>query len=122
MMRTVLRFIRLLAAVLSATVLAGGAFAQQQAALLGTLNGHTDPVYAVAWSPDGKTIATAGFDNTVRLWEAATRKEIKSLEGHSKLVLAVAFSPDGRQLASASLDNFAKVWDGTSPAVDPLGP
>ncbi len=77
MMRTVLRFVRLLAAVLLATVMAGVTFAQQQATLLGTLSGHTDPVYAVAWSPDGKTIATAGFDNTVRLWEAATRKEIK---------------------------------------------
>ena len=91
--------------------MAGATFAQQQATLLGTLSGHTDPVHAVAWSPDGKTIATAGFDNTVRLWEAATRKEIKSLEGHSKLVLAVAFSPDSRELASASLDNSAKVWD-----------
>src|SRR5271157_50442 len=111
MMRTVLRFIRLLAAVLSATVLASVTFAQQQAKLLGTLNGHTDPVYAVAWSPDGKIIATAGFDNTVRLWEAASRKEIKSLEGHTKIVLAVAFSPGGRQLASASLDNTAKIWD-----------
>ena len=104
-------FIRLPAAALLATVMAGVAFAQQQATLLGTLNGHTDPVYAVAWSPDGKTIATAGFDNTVRLWEAATRKEIKSLEGHTKLVLAVAFSADGRQLASASLDNSARIWD-----------
>ena len=67
MIHTVLRSIRLLAAVLLATVLAGVTFAQQQATLLGTLSGHTDPVYTVAWSPDAKTIATAGFDNTVQL-------------------------------------------------------
>ena len=108
---TLPRSIRVLAVFLLTTVMTGITFAQQQAKLLGTLNGHTDPVYAVAWSPDGKTIATAGFDNTVRLWEAASRKEIKSFEGHTKIVLAVAFSPDGRQLASASLDNTAKVWD-----------
>src|SRR5215471_20643677 len=83
----------------------------QQATVVGTLDGHTDPVYAVAWSPDGKTLATAGFDNTVRLWNAASRKEIKKYEGHSKLVLAVAIAPNGKQILSGSLDNTAKIWD-----------
>ena len=77
----------------------------------GTLDGHTDPVYAIAWSPDGKTLATAGFDNTVRLWDAATRKEIKKFEGHTKLVLAVAIAPDGKHILSGSQDNTAKIWD-----------
>ena len=89
---------------------AGFALAQQ-ATSIGKLEGHTDPVYAVAWSPDGKSLATAGFDNTVRLWDAATRKEIKKLEGHTKLVLAVAISPDGKQILSGSQDNTAKIWD-----------
>ena len=91
----------------------GLAFAQTQGStdrLKGTLEGHTDPVYAVAWSRDGQTIATAGFDGTVRLWNAASRKQIKSLEGHTKLVLAVAFSPDGTQVVSGSLDKTARIW------------
>ena len=87
--RIMKRYPRALAALLTATVTAGVAVAQQ-ATIVGTLEGHTDPVYAVAWSPDGNTLATAGFDNTVRLWDAATRKEIKKYEGHTKLVLAVA--------------------------------
>src|SRR5262249_52063419 len=90
----------------------------QQATVLGTLDGHTDPVYAVVWSPDGKTLATAGFDNTVRLWDAATRKEIRKYDGHSKLVLAVAIAPDSRRILSGSLDNTAKIWD--EPASAPL--
>ena len=109
-MRATIGHPRALAVVLSSLATTGLALAQQ-ATLVGTLNGHTDPVYAVAWSPDGKTLATAGFDNTVRLWDAATRKEIRTLEGHAKLVLAVAFSPDGKQILSGSLDNTARIWD-----------
>src|SRR5262249_44886796 len=90
----------------------------QQAAVVGTLEGHTDPVYSVAWSPDGQTLATAGFDNTVRLWDAATRKEIRKFEGHSKLVLAIAIAPKGQRILSGSLDNTAKIWD--YPATEPL--
>ena len=56
-------------------------------------------------------LATAGFDNTVRLWDAATRKEIKKFEGHTKLVLAVAIAPDGKHVLSGSQDNTAKIWD-----------
>ncbi len=101
---------RILITILVAALTAGLALAQQ-ATVVGTLTGHTDPVYSIAWSPDGKTIATAGFDNTIRLWDAGTRKEIKKFDGHSKLVLTVAFSPDGKELLSGSLDNTAKIWD-----------
>ena len=82
----------------------------QQAAVVGTLDGHTEAVYSVAWSPDGKTLATAGFDSTVRLWDVATRKEIRKYEGHTKLVLAVAVSPNGKQILSGGNDNTAKIW------------
>ena len=110
MRRILKRHPRLLVATLTAVATAGVAVAQQ-ATVVGTLEGHTDPVYAIAWSPDGKTLATAGFDNTVRLWDAATRKEIKKYEGHSKLVLAVAIAPDGKHILSGSQDNTAKIWD-----------
>src|SRR3954454_18810214 len=110
MLRTVRYRPRIAAAVLMALATTGLALAQQTAKVAGTLDGHTDPVYAIAWSPDGKTLITGGFDNTVRLWDAATRKEIKKFEGHANLVLAVASAPDGKRILSGSLDKTAKVW------------
>jgi WD40 repeat protein len=82
--------------------------------ILAKLQGHTDAVYAVAYSPDGKMIVTASFDNTLKLWDAATGKELKTYggtAGHTKQVISVAFSPDGSMIASGSTDNTLKVWD-----------
>ena len=67
--------------------------------------------WAVAWSPDGRQLATGSDSGLVRRWDAATGKELRRLEGHSSSVTSVAFSPDGNTLASASRDESVRVWD-----------
>ncbi len=79
-----------------------------------TLNGHGDVVDAVAWSPDGKRLATGSWDHAAKIWDPDTGKLLLRLGGVRGRVHAVAWSPDGRRLASASDDRTAKVWDATT--------
>lgn len=76
-----------------------------------TFSGHEGSVVSVAFSPDGKTLASGSSDNTVKLWDVASGGEVRTLSGHTDWARSVAFSPDGRTLASGSGDETVKLWD-----------
>jgi tetratricopeptide (TPR) repeat protein len=76
-----------------------------------SLTGHQNFVYSVSFSPDGKTIASASGDNTIKLWNVEDGTERRTLTGHQEEVLSVSFSPDGQTIASASRDGTLKLWN-----------
>jgi len=72
--------------------------------------GHTQAVYSANYSPDGKTIVTAG-DETAKIWDAKTGKLLQTLEGHTSSVYSANYSPDAKTIVTASWDETAKIWD-----------
>ena len=76
-----------------------------------TYHGHFASVNAVAWSPDGKRIASGSNDGTVQVWDATDGGHVFTYRGHIDRVNAVAWSPDGRRIASGSADGTVQVWD-----------
>ncbi|MCT7975118.1 WD40 repeat domain-containing protein [Laspinema olomoucense] len=81
---------------------------------LRTLEGHSDWVLSVAFSPNGKIIASSSADRTINLWQAETDELLHTLQGHSSWVNAVAITPDGKTLVSASADRTLKLWNVTT--------
>jgi tetratricopeptide (TPR) repeat protein len=77
------------------------------------LVGHTADVTCAAFTPDGRRLATASFDRTIKLWDVATGRDVFTLRGHTAGVVSVAFSPDGQRLVSGGIDATARVWDAT---------
>ena len=81
------------------------------AELKATLEGHTNLVWSVAFSPNGKMLASASLDATVRLWNVNTERLLHTLTEHTDEVSSVAFSPDGKTLVSASWDATIRLWN-----------
>lgn len=79
--------------------------------LIKKFEGHTDALYALTLSPDGKALATGGYDQRIRLWDIASGKETLTLTGHNGGIFGLAFRPDGKVLASVSADRTIKLWE-----------
>ena len=84
--------------------------------MLQVLEGHSNSVFKLAFSPDGKLLLSTSGDKTIRLWDPTTGTCRATLEGHSHCVSAVAFLPNGKLLASASYDCTVRLWDPASGA------
>ena len=83
---------------------------------IATLRGHEGPVSALAYSPDGKRLASGSADKTIRLWEPASRKEAAVLLGHDQPVEWLAFSPDGQRICSLDWQS-GRLWDASTGCV-----
>lgn len=92
-------------------ICAGNVFSQVKKLRTVVQKGHEAVVKATAFTPDGKILATASRDQTIKIWEVATGREIRTLFGHQNTVNDLDISSDGKLLLSSSADGTAKIWD-----------
>jgi uncharacterized Zn finger protein (UPF0148 family) len=81
---------------------------------LQTLKGHTNRVTSVAYSPDGRRIASGAWDKTIKIWDTESGQVLQTLKGHTNWVDSVVYSPDGRRIASGAGDRTVRIWDAES--------
>lgn len=73
--------------------------------------GHSGFVTSLTFAPDGRTLVSGSEDKTVKLWDVATGRELRTLGGRRSEVLCVAYAPDGKTIASGSRDETVKLWE-----------
>jgi WD40 repeat protein len=76
-----------------------------------TLAGHSSAIDCLVFSPSGNRLATASRDETAKLWDVETGRELLTLKGHTDIVSSIAFSPDGKRLVTGGRDGKVKIWD-----------
>jgi len=97
--------------VVAVTIICSTSLFAQERVEISVQSGHTNWVESVAFSPDGKYALSGSSDNTLKLWDVTTGRELKTFEGHTSSVRSVAYSPDGRYALSGSWDTTVRIWD-----------
>jgi WD40 repeat protein len=102
---------RQLIAVFALVCVISPGLAQEPVKPVATYQGHVDAAHAVAFSPDGKLLASGSDDKSIKLWEAEGGKEQATLAGHTAAVVSLEFSPDSQALASAASNGKVILWN-----------
>ncbi|MBA3017350.1 MAG: caspase family protein [Proteobacteria bacterium] len=103
--------LKMLAVVFAVLVISNPAMADEKPEIFAQL-GHSNIILSIAFSPDGKYLLSGSADNTIKLWDVATGREIRTFTGHTAAVESIAFSPDGKHIISAGCyDKSLKLWE-----------